>query len=62
MSKFTITFECDNSSFADCKEDEISAILAEIARKVQQEIPLMDDKWPIRDANGNTIGQWEYTA
>lgn len=57
---FTLTIETGNAAFTGHPGDEIARILRHVADSL--DIPLRDDeRQPVRDYNGNTVGRWEYT-
>ena len=63
MAEFTLTFTCDNAAFGDQPHEEIIRILLATAVKLKDGMRVMRggiDSDPVRDANGNLIGQWEY--
>lgn len=53
---FKAQFSTDNAAFEDCPATEAARILRVIADKLEQGESFGG---PIRDTNGNTIGQWE---
>jgi len=61
--KITISFETGNAAFDDCPHGEIARILRNIARGFSDQSLLSfhgvaaETKTPVRDPNGNTIGQ-----
>jgi len=65
MSKFTLTFMCETSVFTDDPSIEISRILRATADKIEIGLnPMRNglDGDPIRDINGNRIGEWEFVS
>jgi hypothetical protein len=59
---FTLTIETDNAAFTDNPGWEIARILRLISDSMSiSDIPLDgDERQPVRDINGNTVGKWEY--
>ena len=55
----TIKFSTANDAF-DVPGPEIARILRELARLVEDGVA-GGDEYKIRDANGNTVGQFKYT-
>ena len=53
--KFMMEFECDNAAFEDALEKETIGILLEVALNIKHSFKSL----PIRDSNGNRIGQYE---
>lgn len=57
--KFTLTFETNNEAFTGYLEDEISRILKDAARRVEQRGLLLGQSEKFRDYNGNTVGTYQ---
>jgi hypothetical protein len=55
--KFTVNFDCDNDAFAISPEFEVSRVLRQISKKVEDGFV----NGPVMDFNGNRIGDWEFT-
>jgi len=55
MAQFKLVINCDNADFDD---DKLAAI-ARILRSVAKDLDHSYDCLPIRDSNGNRIGQFE---
>ena len=54
--KFTLTFNMDNAAFEDGGYEELRSILHEVSQMLDiEEDP---NYGPVRDSNGNTIGEW----
>lgn len=57
---FTLKIETGNAAFGKNRAHEIARILREAADQVEARIPnigeSVDDRWPLRDLNGNTVG------
>lgn len=62
MAEFRLTFTCDSAAFGEQPHEEIIRILLATALKLKDGMRVMRgiDSDPVRDANGNLIGQWEY--
>ncbi len=59
--KFAVQLDCDNDSFID-NVLEVARILEELAGRLRH-APLRDaESGALRDANGNTVGWFEFTA
>lgn len=55
--------KCDNDAFGACPEDEIAAILRKLANRVESNLAAGTPiELPIKDANGNTVGNAEYVV
>jgi hypothetical protein len=64
MATFTVTIECDNAAFDQEMEiggpaAEISRILNNLSKHISKNPDGMD-YGTFRDANGNTVGHYEY--
>ena len=59
---FTLTIETDNEAFTADPGAEIARILRLISDSMSiSDIPLNgEERHPVRDINGNTVGKWEY--
>lgn len=57
VTGFTLEVSTENAAF----DDDPAAELCRILRAVADAIEGGADEGPIRDANGNTVGQWEAT-
>ena len=55
--KFVINIECDNAAFAEDPEYEVSRILREVAKQVEDGFVTIY----LRDTNGNPVGMAEFT-
>lgn len=55
MGKFRLSFDMSNAAFDECPFGEAAAVLRAIAAKLESG----HCGGPIRDVNGNRIGQWE---
>lgn len=63
MSKFIIEFSTDNAAFYDCDGvQRDSAETVRILRDVADSIETGANHGPIRDSNGNKIGQYAHHA
>lgn len=58
--KFKLSITVDNTAFGEAmpaKDIEVARILRELANSLERGAP-----WPpLRDINGNTVGNWYYT-
>jgi len=58
---FSVQFDCDNSAFDWDKRDwEIVRLLEETIDKIKREWIEENYSRPIKDVNGNKIGNWVY--
>ncbi len=56
---FKVTIRTSGAAFEENEPNfEIARLLQEIARRL---VFTFEDCGPILDANGNTVGSWEYT-
>lgn len=54
MADFELSLKSGNAAFADDPAGEVSRILRETADKIDGG----DDGGPVRDINGNRVGDW----
>jgi hypothetical protein len=59
MNEIKISIVLDNQAFAEDAVGEVSRILEEIVSKIQDNGTVQCDI-PLRDINGNLVGQFEY--
>lgn len=60
MAKFKLTLKCDNAAFQDDDPmQEIGRILAELGKLMLKDLAERTGK--LRDANGDTVGEYAYT-
>lgn len=59
MGTFTLTIETDNAAFDDEPRYEVARILRDAADAYAYN---GETAWPLRDVNGNRVGQWTFTA
>lgn len=58
---FTLTIETDNEAFtAGALGDEVARILRKVADRAEEGLSLGVDGGKLMDANGNSVGRWEY--
>lgn len=55
--EFSITFMLTNAAFEEDPGTEIETVLLTTARKIHP-----GGSGPVRDRNGNTIGEWRWTV
>jgi len=55
--KFIVEINCDNAAFVNSPEVEVSYILENIAKRVENG----EVDSAVRDTNGNTVGKFEFT-
>jgi hypothetical protein len=58
--KFNLTINCDNAAFDDKPQEEVARILRELASKLCGYDLSYMNCGPLRDNNGNRVGEWEY--
>jgi hypothetical protein len=60
---FRLEIETGNAAFEEQPGEELAAMLGELAEKVREELgSSLHARGPLRDSNGNIVGQWDYTA
>lgn len=57
--KFSLIFETNNDAFTGYLEDEVSAILRDAARRIDQDGLHIGRPEKVRDYNGNTVGTYQ---
>lgn len=61
MSKFTITINTDGAAFEEFPTGELRRILLKFAEDLHHYAPEdFECARPLRDSNGNTVGEAEY--
>lgn len=62
---FKLEFETGNAAFADAgsnaASEEIARILESVAEQFRRGVYTMNAASPIRDINGNRVGDWRYS-
>ena len=58
--RFMLNMSCDNAAFDDFPAQEVSRILESVAGRVADIITIDADSGALRDANGNTVGRWQF--
>ncbi len=59
--EFILKIKTDNAAFGEDQMDrasEIFAIMQTVSAQVYDNAPSPGDTMPVRDSNGNTVGQW----
>lgn len=54
---FRVEIETDNDAFAEDREEEVARILYALTGQLRSGIGKGDRSYPLRDLNGNTVGQ-----
>jgi hypothetical protein len=54
---FTLKIKCDNDAFGDDPGAELGRILHELASRLERMPVCRGDRFPLRDTNGNTVGE-----
>lgn len=54
--KFTVEIECDNAAFEDDSGAEVARILRNLAAELENN-PGVLGRFPLRDTNGNRVGE-----
>lgn len=56
--RFVLKLSCDNSAFETDPTAEVARILRALADRLEGASP--DEDYPLRDANGNRVGQADF--
>jgi hypothetical protein len=54
--KFKVEIDCGNAAFDGDPGTEVSRILEDLARRVGDHMPVINDKFVLYDINGNKVG------
>lgn len=57
--RFFLGFDMDNDAFREDTGPEVARILRDVAAQVEHWSLESGDLRPVRDSNGNTVGEWE---
>lgn len=62
--RFILSIDCDNAAFDGDPGDEITRILRDLTRRIDDKMGMLniDDTFALRDINGNIVGVATLTA
>ncbi len=60
--KLTVKIEMDNAAFEDVNGNEASRILTWLSEQIRDWALQPKEGGPLRDINGNVIGEWRVTG
>jgi hypothetical protein len=61
MPTLKITIKMDNAAFEECAGEEAARILRDVASYLDGKHLVPSDTAPVRDLNGNTVGEAKVT-
>ncbi len=62
MAQFRVDFDCDNDAFHGYLADGVADVLLAVSKQVRRHGLGLKTARIVVDANGNTIGKWQFSA